>query len=271
MLSWLLYRVADAVARVLPPARTDRLGRWIARLVFRLHVPARGHLERNLERLLGPGHEREIESTARAAFENFAMSLADFLRLGHGHGLEGIVEVRGAEHLATARSSGRGVILLSAHLGSWELGAAWLAGAGTPVHLVARPHPSGLVEGFYARRRRACGVEQLTRRPLWATAAAVLRRGGWVALMVDRSATASVGPPRSTAGEWAATLARRTGALVLPGAIVRLPGRLFAASFGQPRAAEEAARGYPLQVLRELARDHAGQWAAFEPLPEGLS
>lgn len=273
MISWLLYRVADAITRALPAAAADRLGAWIARLVFALHVPARGHLERNLSRLLGPGHEAEIPATARGAFENFAVSLADFLRLGHdgGGGLDGIVEVDGAEHLEAARRSGRGVILLSAHLGSWELGAAWLAGAGTPIHLVARPHPSRRVEDFFARRRATCGVGLVSARPLWRSAAAVLRRGEWIALMVDRRASDRPDSAHASVAAWAATLARRTGALVLPGVIVRLPDRRFAARFDRPCEAAEARGDGALALLREQVRRHPAQWAAFEPLPEGLS
>lgn len=273
MLSWLLYLLAEVLARGLSPALTDRIGAWTARLVFALRVPARAHLERNLARLLGPGHEAEIVPTARAAFENFALSLADFLRLGRRgpRGLEAVIEVQGAEHLDAARRSGRGVILLSAHLGSWELGAAWLAGTGAPVHLVARPHPSRWVERFYARRRGACGVGLLTGRPLWLAAAGVLRRGEWIAIMVDRRASDRAEPAHAAVGAWAASLARRTGALVLPGVIVRLPGRRFAACFDRPREAAEAAGDGALQLLREQVRRHPGQWAAFEPLAEGLS
>lgn len=273
MLSWLLYLLADALVRTLPAGAADSLGAWIARLAFAARVPARAHLERNLTRLLGPGHETEIPATARAAFENFGLSLVDFLRLGHGgsRDLDGIVRLEGAEHLEAARRSGRGVILLSAHLGSWELGAAWLAAAGTPLHLVARPHPSPLVERFYAGHRRACGVGLVASRPLWRSAAAVLRRGEWVALMVDRSASDRPGSAHSPVAAWAAALAQRTGALVLPGVIVRLPGRRFAARFDRPREAAEArADGVPA-LLREQVRLHPAQWAAFEPLPEGLS
>lgn len=268
-----MYLTADALVRTLPRGAADRLGAWIARRLFALRVPARAHLERNLARLLGPGREAEVEATARAAFENFALSLADFLRLGHGDARElaSRVEVSGAEHLAAARASGRGVILLSAHLGSWELGAAWLAGTGTPVHLVARPHPSRRVEGFYARRRGRCGVGLLTPRPLWAAAGGVLRRREWLALMVDRPAPGRPGQARAPVAAWAAALARRTGALVLPGVIVRLPGRRFAARFDRPREPGEAGGEDTLRLLREEVRRHPGQWAAFEPLPEGLS
>src|SRR6266850_1523741 len=129
MMSYLSYRVADALVGALPDRTAELAARAVARVAHTLRVPARSRLERNLERLGGPGlaHAR-----SREAFEHFAMTLTDFLRLGHVSRPELNTRVRidGEEHLDTARRSGRGVIVVSAHVGSWELGAAWLAAHG---------------------------------------------------------------------------------------------------------------------------------------------
>src|SRR5207247_8235953 len=100
--------------------RADRLAAGLARLVFALGVPARHVLEVNLERLRPGMGARERRDTARAAFEQFALTLADSLRLARldERALERAIEVRGEDHLARARASGRGVILLSAHAGN---------------------------------------------------------------------------------------------------------------------------------------------------------
>jgi lauroyl/myristoyl acyltransferase len=273
MLTWLLYLVADLLARRLPASVADRLSLGIARLAFALRVPARAHLERNLARLLGRGPDPGIEAAAREAFDNFALSFTDFLRLGDGASdrLAGAVEVHGAEHLETARASGRGVILLSAHLGNWELGAAWLAAGGTPVHLVARPHPSPWVERFYARRRDAWGVRLMPGRPLWRPAAAALRRHEWVALMADREASGHGARRHASVCAWAAALSRRTGALVLPAVIVRLPDRRYAAHFEAPLEPAAVRAESFVESLRRQLRQHPRQWCAFESLPEGLA
>jgi KDO2-lipid IV(A) lauroyltransferase len=273
MLTWLLYLAADLIVRTLPARAADRLGVGIARLAFSLRVPARARLEENLARLLEREPGPPLEAIAREAFDNFARSFTDFLRQGHSlpGGLTAAVEVHGAEHLAAARASGRGVILLSAHLGNWELGAAWLATGGAPVHLVARAHPSPRVERFYAQRRRTWGVRVMSDRPLWRPAAAALRRREWVALMADRGTPELGTGRRASVCAWASVLARRTGALVLPAVIVRQPGGRYALHFERPLEPAAARADGFVESLRRQLRRHPRQWSAFESLPEGLA
>ena len=266
MLAILGYLTADLAVRVLPVRWADAVAVGFARLAFATRPPARRALEVNLERLMPEATAVARRSIAREAFEHFAMALVDFLRLGRldPQALGDAVEVRGAEHLERARAAGRGVIVLSAHLGSWEWGAAWLAERGAPLSVVARPHPNRWVERFFRRRRGARGVSILPGRPLWPGAARALRRHEWVALMGDR---------RGSGGSecaWAAALARRTGALVLPAVMLRIaPGR-YAACFEPPLSPEACAGGgYRAAIQRHIER-HPAQWFAFEPIPESL-
>jgi len=267
MLAVLGYLVADLGARALPPRVADALARAVARLAFALGVPARPALEANLSRLHPGIPSRTRRALARRAFEHFAVSFVDFLRLGRlaPAALAAAVEVRGRRHLERARRGGRGVILLSAHLGNWEWGAAFLAAQGTPLHVVARPHTNPWVERFFARRRRDRGVGVLPARPLWARASEALRRGEWVALMGDRTARGS------SVCAWAAALGRRTGAVVLPAVMVRIaPGR-YAACFEPPLAAGAPVAGRYRDAIAAYVRRYPEQWFAFEPLPEGLT
>jgi KDO2-lipid IV(A) lauroyltransferase len=265
MLSVLGYLLADLAARVLPLGLADRLARALARLAFAAGVPARAALEGNLSRLMPDAPAPHRRRLARQAFDHFALSLLDFLRLGRldGRAIDAAVEIRGAEHLERARAAGRGVILLSAHLGNWEWGAAWLAARGARLSVVARPHPHPWVERFFARRRRARGVGVLRGRPLWPAAARALRRREWVALMGDRCCA------DGSAWAWAAALARRTGAMVLPAVMLRVaPGR-YAACFEPPLTPEACAAGAHRAAVHRQLEIHPGQWSGFEPLPDG--
>jgi lauroyl/myristoyl acyltransferase len=66
-------------------------------------------------------------------------------------------------------------------------------------------------------------------------------------------------------------LSRRTGALVLPAVIVRLPGRRYAAHFERPLTPENVTQENHFEVIRSYLRRYPGQWFAFEPLPRGLA
>jgi KDO2-lipid IV(A) lauroyltransferase len=266
MLSVLGYLLADLAVRALPSPVADRAARGVARLAFAARPRSRAALEANLARLVPQLPAAERSRCAREAFEHFALSLLDFLRLRRlpAAALEHAIEVRGGAHLERARASGRGVIVLSAHLGNWEWGAAWLAARGARVSILARPHPHPWVERWFARRRSEQGVGVLRGRPAWPAAARALRRREWVALMADRGCAG--GP----AWGWAAALARRTGAVVLPAVMVRLsPGR-YAACFDPPLTSEACAAGDHRAALRRQLVLHPGQWFGFEPLPAGL-
>jgi KDO2-lipid IV(A) lauroyltransferase len=268
MLALLGFRIADSIVHRLPLATSRGLARGLARLAFALRVPARRRLEANLRRLGGPDRA-EAASRAREAFEHFAISVVDFLRLSR-LGPEGVareVEVLGSEHLDAARRSGRGVILLSAHVGNWEWGAAFLSAIGKPVRVAAREQRGRALEAFFARRREQHGVSRLAGQPLWLAAARALRRREWVALMGDRDG----GRGAVSVCAWSAALARRTGALILPAVMLHRPGGGYQACFEAPISPRECAGGGYREVVRLLLDRHPGQWLGFEPIPEGLA
>ena len=307
MIAWLAYAAAGFAVRHLPPAVADRVCLALARMAFHAGLPVRRAQEDNLARLLGkpgpasPRVRRAIRRRARESFEHFALALSDFLRLDvlGREALVRSVEVRGERHLAAARSAGRGVILLSAHLGNWEWGAAGLAARGTPLHVIARPHPSERVERLFRRRRRAWGISSLPWSAPGRGAAAALRRGEWVAMMADRPSApgtpprapsaATTRPRRASTCAFAAALARRTGAVVLPAVMIHLPGRRHAACFEPPvlpcgpgpadgavtgaaaALRSDGARGEGFRAtLRRYLMRYPGQWCAFEPVSEAL-
>ena len=278
MIAPLAYMTAALVVRAMPAPAADALARRLARVAFALGVPARRRLEGNLHRLLSraplspagaAAAAREVRDCARRSFEHFALSIADLVRLSRMDqaAIAGTVEVRGSEHLAAALDSHRGVIVLSAHTGNWEWGAAFLAGVGARVHVAARPHASRWVEKWFVSIRRRFGVGSLNHRPLWLPAARALRRGEWVGMMGDRPAD---GRSSSLCG-WAAMLARRTGATILPVVMLRRPEGGYTACFEAPLTPERClAGGYRAAMLRHLEQVPE-QWFAFELVPEGLA
>jgi KDO2-lipid IV(A) lauroyltransferase len=260
------YLIADLGVRLLPAHWADRLGIWLARVVFELRPRARSAAEGNLGRLRPhlAGAQRRL--LARRSFEHFALCLLAFLRLRRAapRALAEVVHVRGRRHLDAALAARRGVILLSAHVGDWELGAAFVAGLGTRLHVLARPHPNRWVERLFQRTRHGAGVHTLGGHPAWRRAAEVLRRGDWVAVLGDRP-SAGAG---SSMCAWAAALARRTGAVLLPGAMVRVaPGR-YAAYFRAPLTPAECGAGGFRDAMRPYLSRYPGQWCAFEALPK---
>jgi len=267
MISASAYRVAEWLERRLPRVWTRRLAVLLARAAFAAHVPARRALERNLATLMP---ERARASAAgRHAFEQFAHAFVEFLALERmsQRVLTEAVEVCGLEHLQAARASRRGVILLSAHFGNWEWGAAALASRGLHLHLAARRHASRTVEAMYERRRGAFGLARLSGPRLWPDAARVLRERGWLALMGDRGTPGA----RCAVCVWAAALARRTGALLLPAVTVRTDEGRYALIVEPQISPEACAAGAFQEFLKRQLERHPGQWCAFESAAGALA
>lgn len=277
MLRLSVYLVAEFLARTLPRRLAEAVAIGIARLAFALRLPSRRRLEENLAWLeeKHPGAMSAAPDHARAAYEQFALSVVDFLRLSRleHHEIRDRIEVRGAEHLALAKDSGRGVIVLSAHSGCWEWGAAYLAALGQRVHVVARPHSSPWVERFFEKQRGRWQVSRLCGRPLWIAASRALRAREWVALTGDRDAAVQDADhvAKPSAAAWVAALSRRTGALILPAVMLRLGDGRYAACFDRPLTAESCLNGGYRAALRRLLAAHPEQWSAFEPLPAWLA
>ncbi len=265
MFTVLGFRLAALLARLLPNPLSEGLAVATARLAFDCRVPARAALEANLARLLPSLPRARRARLARRAFENFARSFATFL--GHGR-RPGRLRVVGARNLAAARSSGRGVIVLSAHLGNWERGAAELAALGIPIHLAARPQRHARLEALFSARRAAAGVGLLPAGTLLSSASGALRRAEWVALMADRGTS---GTGSGSVCAWAAALARRTGALLLPAILVLEPGGGHRLVVEAPIEAGECRDGQFRRTMRRWLERWPDQWAAFEPLPGGLA
>jgi len=238
-------------------------------------------LEFNL-RLAWPGMDPEERSRlGREVARHFGRVLLDGLRLQRatpGSLLEQ-VEIVGREHLEDALARGRGVFLLSAHLGSWEV-AALTAGLLVPggFAVVNRPLDNPLLEGELARFRalfgnRALGKENVTRDML-----RQLKRGGAVGILIDQRTLKEEGVLVPFFGHPAWThpvlgkLALRTRAPVVPiWGLWRGPGR-YTVRFDPPTVVEElpeeerevvALTARFTRQIEEVIREHPSQWLWF--------
>ncbi len=272
----LSYAAAAALARLLPRGVSYALARAAAH-AFWLASPARRRAVRaNLLQVAPELQPGAREALARRMFANFAESLVDAWR-GAAPGGDGAVTIEGVERLHEAVAAGQGVLLWSAHLGNWELAAAALARGGFEVSALARAHANPGVERFFDARRRADGVRVVARCPGAREARRVLRARGLLALLGDRcfggggrSVPFFGRPARLPAAPLA--LARRTGAALLPGFVVRTgPGR-YCVQFEAPIPARgEGALALLAATLERRVRAHPEQWFVFEPMWDDAS
>lgn len=171
----------------------------------------------------------ERRQLARTTFRNLGQHLVDFSHLSQltPHTFATMCHVEGREHIETLLQRRRGLLILSAHFGSWELAPAIALCLPTPVHVIVRPLDNPALQRLAETYRQHCGYRAIPRRAALTECLKILRRGEIVAVLMDQSglqresiqveffgtkAYTSIGP---------AVLALRTGCPVVSAFLIR--------------------------------------------------
>jgi KDO2-lipid IV(A) lauroyltransferase len=168
--------------------------------------------------------EAEIERVARESFRNLGITLVEFfLRQPRITGEEIDREVRfvGQEHFEAAFARGKGVILVTAHYGNWEMMGPRLARAGYQVNAISRTADDPGLERMIEAIRTRSGLRQIPRRQAARQGLTALRRNEILAILLDQNTLEGgifvpfFGHPASTA-TGPALFSLKTGAALVP-------------------------------------------------------
>jgi KDO2-lipid IV(A) lauroyltransferase len=213
-------RLIGRLPRRVSLAAGRRLGRLWGELDRRHVAIAAG----NLRRAFPHWDERRAFTTARAVYGHFGAAMFDLLWM-QGRGRERIlelVEVVGREHVDAAMARGKGALLVTGHIGSWELhGLAhgWLFG---PIGVIARPLDNPALDQRLCALRAQGGNTVIYKRKALATVLRFLREGRGVAVLIDQNVQPADGIFVDFFGHQAATttvaaaLALKTGCALVP-------------------------------------------------------
>ncbi len=184
----------------------------------------------NLTTALGDEMAPEaLDDLARRNYRHWFTTVAEWARTG-GRGLEGILdrtEVEGDGPILDTLAQGRGVIIVTAHFGHFELMPLCWARRHGPVTLVVRPLDNHLLDRMLNRFRSRYGCRVLARRGIVRDAIRCLRAGEMLGVLIDQNMVRREGVFVDFFGKPACTtplpalLALRTGAAVFPGFIIR--------------------------------------------------
>lgn len=223
-LAWTILRCLG----LLPRRAAVRAGQLVGALVRRLIPRLTRHAGINLNLALPAIDEASRERILHGAFDNLGRLLGEvsqFPRLAPEN-ISRLVVYEGLENFVSAQGQGRGVILLTGHIGAWELSVFAHSLYGHPMSFLARRVDNPLVERLAENYRSRFGNRSIDKRGSVREVLRVLKAGGVVGILADLNATREEGvfvdffgtPACTTAG--VATLALRTGAVVVPGYLI---------------------------------------------------
>jgi KDO2-lipid IV(A) lauroyltransferase len=225
------------------PRLTSSLGRIMGLLYFTLIKSHRKMAIANLRRAFPALSAREATQLARQVCIHFGKSALEFLRIPAMSMDEVLhrVEFVGEDNLRAAFTPGKGVLLITAHFGNWELMGTRLAREGYPFDAIARDSELPSTTAIINRIRESSGLRVFPRGELL-PAIRALKDNRILAILPDQHDYDGIfvdffGQPAKTA-IGPATIALRTGALLLPVFTFRQLDDTIRVVFQPPFAAE---------------------------------
>jgi KDO2-lipid IV(A) lauroyltransferase len=273
-LVWGIVRIMGS----LPRSVARSLGAAIGRAAY-LAIPRLRRVGyRNLSLAFPNLPLRERRRILRTLYRNLGWQLAEFCQMPR-YTLDRasqFIRYQGLEHYLQARDLGRGVLVLTGHLGAWELSSFYHSLAGYPMSMVIRRLDNPLVDRLVNRIRCLHGNRVLHKNDFARGLIAAMRAGETVGVLMDTNMTPPqgvfvdfFGHPACTASG-VARVALRTGAAVVPGFLLWEPGEaryvlhflppLQLAATGDEERDAIANTQLFTAVLEQVIRQYPEQW-----------
>jgi len=261
-----LFLAVEWLARRLPEAAAFRLGESFGAAAGALLRGRRRVVLCNLRLAFPESSAAWRAGIARASWRHLGRELVSALRLSRAseEELRRRTDFVGMELLRDARAKGKGVILFTAHLGSWEVGTAGFVTRGIPFDAVVKPLRNPRLDAVLAGVRARIGWGVIDAERAVREVPRALRRGRVVAVPSDQN------PARGGAlvpffGEdaptplGAATFAARLGVPALFG---------YALRAGDSYVVHVESLGHAVEPTDLLASYHAALERAIRRVPE---
>lgn len=211
-----------------------RFGEFLGRLAYHVAGRQRRRALANLHLAYGDAlSPAQRDARIRQIFAHFGRGIVDFLRAPARSvsALAEAVSSIGWEHAEAALDQGRGMILVTGHLGNWELLGRWLATVrNVPLTVVARESDNPVLASYLRTMRESAGFTVLNKGESARNLLRALRRGEAILILADQNSgdvfTPFFGIPAGTAAG-PASLALRSGAALVPIYCVEMPDHSF--------------------------------------------
>ncbi len=265
----------------LPKKHIVRIGRLLGLFAYILDRRHRRIVRRNL-RFIYPQWSRDrVRQVSMRVFQNAGITILEIFQMTclSSKDILDRVRIRGEENLVNAMKSPYGAILISAHLGNWEMSGLCVSRyLNQPLVVPARKIFPRALDRWMRGLRTRFGAIILDKKRALPTMARMLRQGNVLGLLIDQGTKLSEGVEVTffgktvTATPAAALLARRYNSPVLPGFCVRESDNSLTLILKPPlslqktkdsRADLQANTQIMTDAIEEAVRAYPEQWFWF--------
>ena len=179
----------EAWAKRIPEDKMEVWARRFGQIAYWVSTRARHRAHRHLHQAYGATFSSQrIKEISQEIFQNLALNFIECVRYSNGHKDEFLnrTTIDGWEHIEAAHRAGQGGILLSGHIGNWELAAASVALRGYPVGVVARQIYLSRLNLKLARMRETMGVKTFYRDEPMRSMIRHLKNNGFIGVVADQ-------------------------------------------------------------------------------------
>ncbi|MFH1730344.1 MAG: lysophospholipid acyltransferase family protein [Planctomycetota bacterium] len=183
-------RALSAVIGLLPEKLAVRAGVMLGRALRLIGRRRRRIARENIKKAMPGEHTaEETRRLVKEVFVNISLTAVESLWMRSRVTKENIgtrCRADGADTVAGVAAEGRGAILCGPHLGNWEFFGAWIAARFGGVAALARPVNNPMVREYTTRLREDFGITVLSTRDGVRPMIAALKRGEFLAVLIDQ-------------------------------------------------------------------------------------
>lgn len=161
----IVYKLGTKWMRYIPAFLSYAVARVIADISMKSHKSAVENISENFRRVFPEATAEELHRKTRQLFRNYSEYLVDYGRfseLDKDSLLKKIVHFDGEDNLINALNLGKGLILLTAHLGNWELGGIFFSAYGLKVNVCTLKDEDLEIDSTRSRYRQKYNVNTIT-------------------------------------------------------------------------------------------------------------
>lgn len=232
LLASVLVRICNKIFHHLPQSFNLFIARRIGSVIYYLSGKRSRIAYSSMKASFGDRYTpRELRRIVKRIYTRMGETFMEVLTLTKADKAyaEKYVDIRNLSYMEEALREGRGMIMLSAHFGNWEMSTVGSVMAGFPLHLLARDQKMERLNELLNVIRESRGNTVVRKGYDAKNIFRILKSGGSVGILGDQNAGPSgkilpfFGRPASIAvGPY--KFAQKTGAVILPAFIHRIKG-----------------------------------------------